>query len=47
MIGVKKTAVILKKATRLYKAYKDENILAAEDVISAVGPIPVRIIQAM
>ena len=43
-MGAKKTAVILKNATPLYKAKNEENILALSVSISATGPIPVKII---
>jgi hypothetical protein len=44
-MGAKNTAVTLRKATPLYKAYNEENNLAAADFISTTGPIPVNIIQ--
>ena len=46
-MGAKKTAVILKKAMPLYKAYRDEKNFAVPVVISATGPIPVNIILAI
>jgi len=45
MIGAKNTAVTLRKATPLYRANRDEKILAALVFISITGPIPVRIIH--
>lgn len=44
-MGAKKTAVMLKNATPLYKAKIEENIFAPSVFISATGPIPVKIIQ--
>ena len=46
-MGAKKTAVILRNATPLYKANSDEKILAAADFISTTGPIPVKIMHAI
>lgn len=42
-MGAKKTAVMLKKATPLYKAKSEENTFAPSVFISATGPIPVKI----
>jgi len=46
-IGAKKTAVMLRNATPLYKAKSDEKILALADFISTTGPIPVKIMHAI
>jgi hypothetical protein len=47
IIGAKNTAVMLRNATPLYRAYIEEKILAEGVFISTTGPIPVRIMQAI
>jgi hypothetical protein len=47
MMGAKKTPEMVRNATPLYNAYKEENIFAALVCISTAGPIPVRIKHAM
>ena len=46
-MGAKKTAVMLKNATPLYRAKIEEKIFAPFVFISVTGPIPVKIIQDM
>jgi hypothetical protein len=44
-MGAKKTAVMLKNATPLYNAKIEEKIFAPSVLISATGPIPVKIMH--